>query len=213
MLGTNLTAQDMQLLSGLLGAGAGYMAQNNATNQATNAMNQSLAQQMQIYNTTRGDFSPYRDLGTDALSRYRGILDGTQSIKETPEYQWEVAQTDKNMNRQLRALGRQNSTYGMNALADAYNNLAVKEKNSYLDRLQGDIKTGSNASAMTGSAGNTLSGAVGTTGLAQAANTNQGGSNSAAFLSGLGSMPMAANNLYTTQNNNNSLLSQLLGRG
>jgi hypothetical protein len=54
------------------------------------------------------------------------------SYETSPLYQWQLQQGEKNINRSLEARGRQNSSYGLNTLANFYNSLGANEaQNNY----------------------------------------------------------------------------------
>ncbi len=54
---------------------------------------------------------------------------------ETPAFKWQAQQQDQLLGRNLRSLGRQNSTQGMNAMGVAKNNLIASEYDKQLGRL------------------------------------------------------------------------------
>lgn len=54
---------------------------------------------------------------------------------ETDAYKWQQSQMEKNTGRTLRSLGRANSSYGMNVMADQNRNLAASEYDKQLGRL------------------------------------------------------------------------------
>lgn len=80
------------------------------------------------------------------------------SPTETPAFKWQQSQQEKYLGRNLRTLGRQNSTYGMDALAKAGQNLYASEYDKQLGRLadltnisRGGASTLANAAAGYGS--------------------------------------------------------------
>lgn len=54
---------------------------------------------------------------------------------ETDAYKWQQSQMEKNTRRSLRSLGRENSTFGMDAIGDQNRNLAATEYDKQLGRL------------------------------------------------------------------------------
>lgn len=108
---------------------------------------------------------------------------------ETDAYKWQQSQMEKNTGRTLRALGRSNSTYGMNVMADQNRTLAANEYDKQLGRLADltNIAKGG-ASSLTG-AGQTYSTNAGNT-LTTAAN-NQANAT-------LAGSQISQNNLYNT---------------
>jgi len=57
------------------------------------------------------------------------------SPANNPAFQWQQEQLNKQMGRSLRALGRSNSTFGMNTLADANRDLIASEYDRGYNRL------------------------------------------------------------------------------
>jgi hypothetical protein len=116
--------------------------------------------------------------------------------QETDSYKWKQQQMEKNTGRTLRSLGRSNSTYGMNVMADQNRNLASTEYDTQLGRLADltNIARGgasSLASASTGALNNTM-----------ANNTAQG---NAAGNYSLAQGMQQQNSLYSGQQNGMSL--------
>src|SRR5262245_31358657 len=56
------------------------------------------------------------------------------NYKESPEYQWRLQQALKNANRQNLALGRQNSTFGLNAMNRVASDIAAEEVDKQYQR-------------------------------------------------------------------------------
>lgn len=59
--------------SAVVGAGASISAGNKAAGAAKHAADQSAAVQQYMYDTTRGDYAPYRQVGYDALDQLSAI--------------------------------------------------------------------------------------------------------------------------------------------
>jgi len=115
---------------------------------------------------------------------------------ETDAYKWQQSQMEKNTGRTLRSLGRANSTYGMNVMADSNKNLAASEYDKQLSRLADltNIARGGSSSLASASAGFS-------TGAGNNL-TNQG--NNAANAS-LGIGMANQNKMYNSQQSMNSL--------
>lgn len=198
---------------GMIGSLVGANAQNNASGQATNALNQSLAAQQGMYNQQRADFAPYRAMGEAGVNDYVRFVNGQLPVQNTPAYQFGKNEIDRNMNRQLAARGRTNSSYGMESLGRAYGQLASNEYQNQYNRMLDPIKIGQGAAASTGQAAQTMSNNYGQAGLAQAGLTNQQGANSASLYSNLGALPMQYQNMQNTQQSNQNFMNYLQGLG
>lgn len=77
----------------------------------------------------------YKGPKGDVVTDVPQLNSGTWKPQDTEAYKWQNEQLDKNMGRSLRALGRSNSTYGMNAMSDAKKGLAASEYDKQLGRL------------------------------------------------------------------------------
>lgn len=84
------------------------------------------------------------------------MLTASYNFQASPSYQWQKEQGLKDLGRSLRALGRSNSTYGMNARGRFLNELNANEYNTGLNRLAslayGGQGTASNIAASGGNA-------------------------------------------------------------
>lgn len=86
---------------------------------------------------------PFYDLGLPAFKSYASAVSGgidpntgkawTPTV--SPAYKWQQEQANKATSRSLRALGRQNSTFGMNTIANSNRNLAADEYDRQIGRL------------------------------------------------------------------------------
>lgn len=115
---------------------------------------------------------------------------------ETDAYKWQQSQMEKNTGRTLRSLGRANSTYGMNVMADSNKNLAASEYDKQLSRLADltNIARGGSSSLASASAGFS-------TGAGN--NLTQQGNNAANASLGIGMANQ--NKMYNSQQSMNSL--------
>lgn len=159
---------------GIAGAGiSGYLS-NNAAAKAGYAANQQAlsaqnagADQAQRLQREQFEYSkklnePFYNRGLKGFEQYSSAITGEPDSTgrvwnpiESPAYQWQQQQTEKNNGRSLRALGRENSSYGMNVQADSNRSLAVSEYDKQLNRLADltNVARGG-AASLTSSSGN-----------------------------------------------------------
>lgn len=135
--------------------------EESAANTQRDAQREALAYQERIYNQQREDFGPYREMGAQGVTNYNNFLANPTAYLNSPAYQWQQQQIDKNMNRQLSARGRSNSSYGMNSLANAYGELGTREYTNAYNRMLDPIKIGQGTAAAAGSNANAMMGAYG----------------------------------------------------
>lgn len=142
------------IVGGLLQASAA----KKAAKAQTSAANNQLAVQREMYNTTRGDLSPYRDAGTNALGAINFELgigarpENYSGFQATPGYQWAVDQGQRAIDRSAAASGNLFSGETGKALAGYGQGMANQEYGNYFNRLMGMTNLGQNAAAMTGQA-------------------------------------------------------------
>lgn len=178
-------------LTGLSTAYAASQASKAQVSAANTASNTALG----MYNTTRNDLSPYRDIGgvasndlTSRLGELTSPINMDQAtLEKTPGYQFNLTQGLKAVQNSAAARGLGNSGAALKGaanfatgLADStyqnqFNNANTNQSNAY-NRLKGLVDTGENAGAQTGSAGtaaaNTSASAQIGAGNAQAAGIN-----------------------------------------
>lgn len=203
---------------GVIGAGAGIAgsvlgsnAQDRASQRSADAQNRAIDLQERIYNQQRQDYQPYMDMGTQGIGAYNSFVNNPNAYLSTPAYQWQQQQIDKNMNRQLSARGRSNSTYGMNSLANAYGELGTREYQNAYNRMLDPIKIGQGAASAAGSAGQNYGGAV-QSGAYNLGNIYaQQGNNQASLYGNLGAMPLNLYGAYNTMQNNAAMRDYLGG--
>jgi len=184
--------------AGVLGAGASIYGANKAAEAQTSAANTAANTSLNMYNTTRSDLSPYRDIGGVASGQLTSRLSDLTSpivmdqatLEKTPGYQFNLTQGQKAVQNSAAARGLGTSGAALKGaatfatgLADStyqnqFNNAVTNQTNAY-NRLKALVDTGENASAQTGSAGtaaaNTAAGAQIGAGNAQAAAANATG--------------------------------------
>lgn len=146
----------------IVGGGLNMIASSNASSSAADASKQASETQAASAKDALGlqqsqfDYSkklnePFYNMGLPAAATYAATINGApQTYKdlngvehtanamvpqETNAYKWAQSQGEKQTGRSLRAMGRYNSTYGMNAIANGNNNLAANEYDKQLARL------------------------------------------------------------------------------
>lgn len=107
------------------------------------------------------------------------VTTGPWTPQETEAYKWQQQQMEKNTSRSLRAMGRYNSTYGMDAITKGNSNLAASEYDKQLGRLADltNVARGgaSSLSSMAGQFANSASNNIINSGNNQANATLAGG--------------------------------------
>ena len=137
--------------AGVLGAGASLIGSGQSASAARNAANQ----QLQMYNTTRGDLSPYNQAGQTALNALTNLATGSptgggpdyvsmaynqylpgsmtqQQLEQTPGYQFTLAQGQKAVQSAAAARGLGVSGASLKSAGDYVTGLADK---TYLDQF------------------------------------------------------------------------------
>jgi len=184
--------------AGVLGAGATIFGASKAADAQTQAAQIAANTSLGMYNTTRSDLAPFRQIGTDAGTQLSAKLsDLTTPISVNPQdftnsdmykflqTQGERAVTNSSAARGLGTSGaalKGSAAFesGLNAQQwqQNFNNQVTNQTNAY-NRLKGLVDTGENASAQTGTAGtaaaNTAASAQIGAGNAQAASANAAG--------------------------------------
>jgi len=195
--------------SAVIGGISTAYAANKAASAQTAAAQQASNTALGMYNTTRGDLSPYRQIGqtaSDQLTSRIGELTSPitmdqATLEKTPGYQFNLTQGQRAVTNSAAARGLGSSGAALKGaatfatgLADStyqnqFNNAQTNQANAY-NRLKALVDTGENASAQTGTAGtaaaNTAAGAQIGAGNAQAAADNKIGASIANSASGIG---------------------------
>lgn len=199
--------------SGVVGAIGTAYAANKASSAQQQAATQAANTQLQMYNTTRGDLAPYRNIGNQAsdyvsknLNSLIAPVNVDTSILNDPNStigkaynfindQGQRAVTNSAAARGLASSGaalKGASTFATNTADTFYNdlfNMGVTNQTNAFNRLQGLINTGENASAQTGLMGTE-------TGRGVAASQTAGGNAAAAGYNATGSaLTNAANTI------------------
>lgn len=174
-------------------------AANKASSAQTNAAQKAQDTALGMYNTTRGDLQPFRQIGVDAGNRLTSrlgeftspIVMDQAALEQTPGYQFTRTQGLKAVQNSAAARGLGVSGAALKGAANFATGLAdntyktqfdianTNQSNAY-NRLKALVDTGQNAAAQTGNAGtnaaNTAAGAQIGAGNAQAAGYNATGS-------------------------------------
>jgi hypothetical protein len=181
-----------------------------------------------MYNTTRGDLSPYRDIGqvaasTDLTNRLSDLtspitVDPNQ-LESSDYYKFASTQGQRGATNSAAARGLASSgaalkgaaAYAKGLATDTYKtafDMANTNQSNAFNRLKSLVDTGENASAQTGSAGtaaaNTAAGAQIGAGNAQAAGANATGGAISNLASNIGGYAMYKG-LYGSSNSNPSM--------
>lgn len=127
----------------IVSGGITYLGMNQAGKSMKSGANNQIALEREMFNYSKGLQKPFYDLGLPAFKSYASAITGTidpntgktWTPETSPAYQWQKQQGEQNLSRSLRALGRSNSTYGMNATGDFNRNLAGAEYQNQLARL------------------------------------------------------------------------------
>lgn len=159
--------------AGVLGAGATIYGANKAADAQTSAAATAAANSKNMYDTTRTDLAPYRDLGSTAASQLTTKLsDLTTPISVNPQdflnsdqYKFLQTQGERAVTNSSAARGLGTSGAALKGAAtfesglnsqqwqQNFNNQNTNQTNAYT-RLKGLVDTGENAGAQTGVLGN-----------------------------------------------------------
>ena len=146
------------MLSKSGGSGGGYS--DAAQSQAAQA-ERAAALQWQMYQQARGDLTPWRKAGKGAVGMQAGLLDipgyanidPTQTLRDTPGYQFALNQGSDTLGRYAAARGMSMSGPQMKSLQTYGQGVGDQTYQQYFNNLGGLSTTGENAAAMTGTMG------------------------------------------------------------
>lgn len=158
--------------SAVIGAGASIYGANKAADAQTSAANAGIAATMDMYNKTRADLAPYRELGEQAKGDLSERLDFLTSpinltqdwLESTPGYQFTKTQGLKAVQNSAAARGLGVSGAALKGAANFATGLADNTYKTQVDventnrtnaynRLKQLVDTGATAAAGTGTAG------------------------------------------------------------
>ena len=141
---------------------AGGLAQASAAKKAaksqTQAANNDIAFQTETRDIVRGDFQPYRDIGSNALAGYKYEMglgdrpDNYAGFQQTPGYQFQLQQGQDSINALAGTRGGLFSGRTLQDLSTFNQGVANQEYGTYMSRLGGLIDTGASAAGMSGNA-------------------------------------------------------------
>lgn len=218
-----------------LSAAAGIYGANKAAAAQTAATNKASDTALNMYNTTRGDLAPFRDIGQDASNRLGAQLTDLTApinmdqatLEKTPGYQFSLTQGLKAAQNSAAARGLGVSGAALKGAANfatgladqTYQtqfNIANTNQSNAFNRLSALVNTGESAAAQTGSAGtnaaNTAASATVAGGNAQAAAANAIGSGVGNVGNNVAGLALYRG-LYGGNNNSSSVASTNSGGG
>lgn len=145
-------------------AGVNYMAAGKAAKAETDAANKASETQLEMYNKTRGDLTPYNKTGQAATYTLAGLygLPGADGqvhppdytpFQTSPDYQFAKSEGIKALDSSAAARGNLLSGGMFKELEDYGSGLASQNYGNYVQRLMGLAQLGENAGAQTGSFG------------------------------------------------------------
>ena len=192
----------------VVGAASTVYASGKAADAQVQAANTAAQTQLGMYNQTRSDLAPYRQMGEDAYAtlqpKLKDLTDGVSIdpnvLKDSDYYRFAESQGLKTAQNSAaaRGLGKSGAALkGATSFAeglatgtykDAFN-MAVTNQTNTFNRLKSLIDTGNNAAAQTGSAGSTAA-----TGAANA-QIGAGNAQAAGYNAAGGAIANAANNV------------------
>lgn len=117
--------------------------QKKSAKQALQAQREAADREYGLIAENKEMVRPFYDLGLPAFKSYASAVTGgidpntgkawTPTV--SPAYKWQQEQANKATSRSLRALGRQNSTFGHNAITNSNRTLAADEWDRQFGRL------------------------------------------------------------------------------
>jgi hypothetical protein len=136
-------------IGNLTGANAAKKANRQAREDLIAGQEQAVGAVTPAYDEAQAILDPYAKGGLSAFQEMvrQATGEGPVDLTRNPAFQSQLAEITKNLNRQLGARGRSNSTFGVNALGDAYTNLVGNEFTNQFNRLGTLSNTGYNAAS------------------------------------------------------------------
>lgn len=222
-MGLGLAAAGVAGAASLGGAIISSNASQQAASEQTAAEEQGINTQLQMYNQTRSDLSPYRTTGQSALdtianmyglSTGGGTNTGATSgqsyanFYNSPNYQFALQQGTQAVNSSAAAEGQVMSGANQTALENYGQGLASQQFNNYMSQLLSLAGIGQSAAGMQAnsntSTANSISSLDSATGASEAAGTVGSANAITGGLSSIGSL-----GLYSTLANNSSAYGSL----
>lgn len=146
----------------ILGGLFGSSSADKAAKAQARAAQQSAQVQKQMYEQSRKDLAPYREIGGTALSNYGSLLgfNGADAYKnalanytESPFLSQLVDRTRNSVEASRAARGGLASGGALQEIGDRTGQLYLGDFNNYLSRVGGMVDTGQSAAAQTGNFG------------------------------------------------------------
>lgn len=151
----------------LIGANQQSKAASSAADSQAQSTADAIAEQRRQYDTTRADYSPYREAGLTALGQYQNEMNtpvSTADVMSDPGYQWGLTQGQTALDRKTAAAGGRVSGAALKAAAQYGNDYATtkydaayQRRSDRLNRLAALAGIGQTATAGTASAGSNAS--------------------------------------------------------
>jgi|694.fasta_scaffold12513_13 hypothetical protein len=145
-----------------IGAGATVYAGSQGASAQQKAAKTAANIQKQQFEQTRADLSPYRDVGSNALSRYQNLLgmngqekyqSSLNDYQQSPFLSQLVKDTQRGVDASSAARGGLFSGATAQAIGDRTGQLYLGDFNNYLSRVGGLVDTGVGAATTTGNFG------------------------------------------------------------
>ena len=207
--------------SAVIGGAVQAYSSNNAADATKQAALTAANTQMNMYNTTRGDLSPYRNIGQVASDQMTAQLPqltapvsvNPQDFINSDQYKFLQSQGERSVTNSSAARGlgtsgaalKGSATFesGLNAQQwqQNFNNQVTNQTNAY-NRLKGLIDTGENAAAQTGTAGTAAANGTSQAQFAAGQATSAGIMGQSNAISNAANTAASAVGLYGKNNNN-----------
>jgi hypothetical protein len=147
--GNSLINLGGNLLNGYFGS----KAAGKTSDAQIKALMESNALQKYMYDTSRADWAPYREAGTDALGQIQNLLANPGAIKDQPDYQFGLNEGTNALENSASARGMTYSGQQAKALQRFGNDYAGSKLNESYNRLAGIAGIGQQATGQTQAAG------------------------------------------------------------
>lgn len=142
----------------VIGAGASMASGGMAANAQENAASQATNAQLSMFNTARGDLSPFVSAGLAGKNQLMGLMNGSPeqvqaALEALPGYQFTRNQGLQAVQNSAAARGLGVSGASMRGAADYATGLADQTYGNQFNRLFNVMSAGQNAAAQTGTFG------------------------------------------------------------
>lgn len=144
-------------LGDITGSKAAAKGAENASNAQVAALEQANKLSKEMYDTSRQDLSPWRTVGSDAVTRAGNMLTpggfDFRAFQETPQYQFGFDQGMNGLQRHMASAGLTGSGAALKAATRYGQGYAGQQFGDYYNRLLQLSGMGQSAAGMTGQAG------------------------------------------------------------